>query len=170
MSDEAPADHAPAVPADPAGRLALVRDALRTTPPSGKITEIADDMEPLPVMFSNHRAAAAHVEELTGLRMGELHALLAVADGARTLPAVAEATGNVDKAAAATVEHLLGRGLLSVDGGVLRLSAPGTAAVQQAEAMYIRVADVVSSALGAERAKEVHEAALAIGARVFQAG
>lgn len=170
MSDEAPADHALDVPADPAGRLALVRDALRTTPPSGNITAVAGDLEPLPALFSNHRAAVVHVEELTGLRMGELHALLAVADGARTIPAVAEATGQVDPAAAATVEHLLGRGLLAVDGGGLRLSASGTAAVQQAEAMHIRMADVVSTALGAERVEDVRAAAAAIGAGMSRAG
>lgn len=168
--DPAPTDLSVHRSADAAERTAVVRNAMRTIPPSDRIADVAELLEPLPVRFSNHRAVANQLERLTGLRTGELHALLAVADGARTVGELAEATGQVEKAAAATVEHLGERGLLRADDGGLRLTARARAAIEQAEALSIRMADVVSGVLGADQLDGARDAARAIGSRLSWAG
>lgn len=151
MSEDPPTDQSIRGGAEAAGRTSAVRDTVRTTPPSDRIADVAELLEPLPVRFSNHRAAAHRLERLTGLRTGELHALLAVADGARTVGDLAEATGQVEKAAAATADHLDERGLLTAADDGLRLTARARAAIEQVEAMSIRMADVVGGALGPDR-------------------
>ena len=119
-------------------------------------------MDELALLAGAGEEVRRQVDELTGLRSGELQALLAVADGADRPAAVAEATGQVDDAAAATIEALRRRGLV-VRGPVLRLTESGRVVRQQAEALRIRLLHGVVSALGERATDELRGAVQALG-------
>ncbi|MBN1093125.1 hypothetical protein JKP75_11515 [Blastococcus sp. TML/M2B] len=106
------------------------------------------------------------VEELTDLRSGELQALLAVAGGATRTDVVAERTGQVDEAAAATLRALRGRGLVTADdggtSGAWRLTEAGRVVQQQAEGLRIRVLHGIVDALGEDAAAELRASVRAL--------
>ncbi|MGY1739392.1 MULTISPECIES: hypothetical protein [unclassified Blastococcus] len=102
---------------------------------------------------------AARIEQVTGLRRGELAALLAVDEGARHPRAVARRSGQVDDAGDATIQALLRRGLLRRGRGPgaahragaeppLEVTEAGRVVLQQAEGLRIRVLDALVGALG----------------------
>jgi hypothetical protein len=106
------------------------------------------------------------MEAVTGLRHGELEALVAVADGATDASALGAATGQVDDAARATAATLVDRGLVmspgrSVTG--LRITEAGRVALQQAEALQIRILDAAVERLGADRADDLRAGVRALG-------
>jgi len=119
------------------------------------------------------------LEELTNLRTGELHTLLAVADGATRPDAVAEVTGQVDEAAVATVAALQQRGLVTgSDGpaaggahaGPLRLTETGRVVQRQAEGLHIRIVHGIVTALGEDAAGELRSTVQALGAALTADG
>jgi hypothetical protein len=119
------------------------------------------------------------LEELTNLRTGELHTLLAVADGAARPDAVAEVTGQVDEAAVATVAALQQRGLVTgSDGpaaggahaGPLRLTETGRVVQRQAEGLHIRILHGIVTALGEDAAGELRSTVQALGSALTADG
>lgn len=102
-----------------------------------------------------------------------MSALLAISNGAEHPRAVAVETGQVDAAAAATVEALLERGLIArhhhpeaptqtSDPLLLHVTDHGTVAVQQAEGIRIRLLDALATAFGHGRAGELRGAMQAL--------
>ncbi len=120
------------------------------------VLQLADELSG--VLRATDRVVA-RVEEATGLRRGELAALLAVDQGARHPRAVARHSGQVDDAGDATTEALLRRGLLrrgrhpgapagASGATVLEVTAAGRAVLDQAEALRIRALDALVGVLG----------------------
>jgi hypothetical protein len=130
---------------------------------AGSILELLDDV------LEIDRASAGvfgWVEELTGMRIGALQALLAISQGADHPRAVALRTGQVDAATTATVETLVQRGLVhrhhhpcappnTSDPTLLHLTETGTVAVQQAQGIQIRLIEALALALGREHTSEL---------------
>ncbi|WP_029431798.1 hypothetical protein [Blastococcus sp. URHD0036] len=122
----------------------------------GTVLELADELTDV---FRATDRVVERVEEATGLRRGELAALLAVAEGARHPRAVARRSGQVDDAGDATTEALLRRGLLrrgrhpaapagAAGATVLEVTQSGRAVLQQAEGLRIRALDSLVGVLG----------------------
>lgn len=141
--------------------------------PGSSITGVLTLMDELAGLAGAGEGLFRRLEELTGLRAGELHALLAVADGADRSEAVAETTGQVDDAAAATVTSLRRRGLVTGSGNAdavtLRLTESGQVIRQQVEGIRIRLLHGVVSALGEEATGELRSTVQALG-RVLSTG
>ncbi|RBY90655.1 hypothetical protein [Blastococcus sp. TF02A-26] len=141
----------------PGARLATV---LRLVDELDDVTRAATDV-------------AARVEEATGLRRGELAALSAVADGARSAREVGRRCGQADDAAAVTTEALVRRGLLrrtghprapsgASGGTALAITEVGRVVVQQAEGLRIRLLDSVVGALGPDETDRLRAAVQAL--------
>jgi len=132
--------------------------------PGTSMTGVLALMDELVLLADAGEEVRRRVGELTGLRSGELQALLAIADGADRSSAVAEATGQVDDAAAATVEALRHRGLVRRSpGAALRLTESGRVVRQQAEGLRIRMLHGVVSALGEQATGELRSTVQALG-------
>jgi len=134
--------------------------------PEASMTGVLALMDDLALLAGAGEEVRRQVDELTGVRSGELQALLAVADGADRPAAVAEATGQVDDAASATVEALRRRGL--VTRAPLRLTESGRVVQQQAEGLRIRVLHGVVSALGEQATGELRSTVQALGSVLSQ--
>ena len=135
--------------------------------PGTSMTGVLALMDDLALLAGAGEEVRRQVDELSGLRWGELQALLAVADGADRPAAVAEATGQVDGAAAATVEALRHRRLVT-GAPVLRLTEHGRVVRQQAEGLRIRLLHGVVSALGEQAAGELRSTVQALGSVLSQ--
>ncbi len=132
--------------------------------PGTSMTCVLALMDELAHLAGAGEAVRRTMEELTGLRSGELEALLAVAGGADRPADVAEATGQVDEAAAATVAALRRRGLVTTaPGGALQLTETGQVVRQQAEGLRIRILSGVVGALGEQATGELRSAVQALG-------
>jgi hypothetical protein len=136
--------------------------------PGTSMSGVLGLMDELTLLAGAGEEVRRRVEDLTGLRSGELQALLAVADGADGSAAVARATGQVDDAAAATVEALRRRGLVtsapgSARGGTLHLTENGRVVRRQAEGLRIRILHGVVSALGEEATEDLRSSVQALG-------
>lgn len=142
---------------DHSGSSLQHRDGIDLAPGErlGDILELLDD---LAVINRASEGLLRQVQELTGLRLGELQGLLAISQGAEHPRAVAAATGQVDEAATATLESLRVRGLIArhrhpeapqgAAPQLLHLTDLGVAALQQAEGIQVRVLEAVVLALG----------------------
>lgn len=143
------------VPSDPTARA---RAELRNAAPSEHLATI------LALEESSDRLSAARtqvfggVEELTGLRAGELQTLRAVADGADHHRDIARRTGQADAAAAATLDGLVGKGMLgrhahpsevdpSAPPTLVHLTDRGRAVLGQSEAISVRLLDRIVDSL-----------------------
>lgn len=144
---------------DGAGRR--LRTAVQSSSPSGRLTETLDLVEETAAVSRSQEQIYATIERLTGLRFGELQALSAVADGAAHYRAVARATGQADPAAEATCAVLERKGLLARhahpeaarntgEATLVHVTAAGTVALQQSEALRVRLLDSVLATLDAE--------------------
>lgn len=120
-------------------------------------------------MTSSQEQISRAIERLTGLRIGELAAVSAVAAGADHPRAVARRTGQADAAAEATVEGLCARGLLGrhhhplAQAGspplLVHVTEAGRVTLEQAEALQVRLFDAVVGTLDEPAAQRVREAA-----------
>src|SRR5699024_4133458 len=110
------------------------------------------------------------VERLTGMRLGEIQCLVAVAEGADHHRGIARTTGQVDAAAAATVAALVRKGALgrhhhpktrntSADPTLVHLTPTGRALLAQSEAIRVRLLDAVIDSLDGAAADDVRLAA-----------
>lgn len=145
-------------------------DAVRElvdVPPSSTLSDTLGLLDDLEQINQISQQVLQQVQNLTGLRIGEMQTLLAIADGAEHPRAIAEATGQVKEAAAATVESLVRRGLVdrhahdaapdeSGSGpGLVHVTAAGRGALEQSEAIRVRVLDSLALVLGPERSSEL---------------
>lgn len=158
---------------DEQGTVDRVRRALRSsTPGSGMATILQLDGAP-GQLEQTRRLIVSGVEELTGLRLGELQSLTAVSEGAEHHRAVARLTGQADAAAAATVEGLVRKGLLDqhhhpaetnahAKPTLVHLTPRGEAVLGQSEAIRIRLLDTVAQSLDDVALEQVQAAADAL--------
>lgn len=125
--------------------------------PPNRVAAASELVDELDRVRAGSDALMAGVEETTGLRAGEVHALEAVADGADHVRAVARHTGQPTRASLATAEGLVTRGFLGRHhhGAAPRTSAPGMlhvtetghALLTQIRALRIRVTDAILASL-----------------------
>ncbi|HEX6197181.1 MAG TPA: hypothetical protein VFZ37_14810 [Jiangellaceae bacterium] len=138
------------------------RDFAQSAPvdasPSGRLGEVLGLLDELAEIIRESDALLRGIEQVTGLRVGEVHVLLAVAHGTDRLGPIAQRIGQPGRAARATVEGLIDRGLLAwrhedtVEGGapadLVRLSEAGAAALEQTQGVQIRLLDTMVGQLG----------------------
>ena len=155
---------------DPVDR---VRQVLRTTTPGTGMATILELGMHSEQREQTRRLIVSGVEELTGLRLGELQALTSVADGADHYRAIARLTAQADAAAAATVDGLVRKGLLArhhhpaepnvdAEPTLVHLTPKGEAVLGQAEAIRIRLLDTLAQSLTPDELEQVRAAAYAL--------
>lgn len=155
---------------DPVNR---VRQVLRTTTPGTEMTSILELGADSAQLEHTRRLIVGGVEELTGLRLGELQALTAVAEGADHYRTIARLTAQADAAAAATVDGLVRKGLLarhhhpaepnaSAEPTLVHLTPKGEAVLGQSEAIRIRLLDTLAQSLSQTELEQVRAAADAL--------
>ena len=143
------------------------RTAVQRAEPGEDLEQTLDLVDRMTAMTRSQEQISRAIERLTGLRLGELQALAAVAEGADHPRAVARRTGQADAAAEATVDGLCTRGLLDrhhhplARGGgrprLVHVTEAGTVTLEQAEALQVRLFDAVVGSLdetGADRVRE----------------
>ncbi|MFH5823609.1 hypothetical protein [Georgenia sp. AZ-5] len=145
-----------------------LRSAVRRTEPTARLARTLHAVEDVAGVTRSQQQVFRTIERLTGLRHGELQTLTAVAGGATHHREVARRTGQVDAAAEATVDWLVGRGLLarhhhpqagaSSEPTLVHVTASGTVALQQAEALQVRLLDSVLGALDEEESARLRAA------------
>ncbi|WP_418606802.1 MarR family winged helix-turn-helix transcriptional regulator [Georgenia sp. SUBG003] len=147
-------DPGPHVDVDLAARRA--RSAVRRAEPGNDLVETLALADQMTAMVRSQEQISRAIERLTGLRLGEMQALEAVARGADHPRAVARRTGQADAAAEATCQGLLARGLLARHhhplsrGGrprLIHVTEAGRVALEQVEALHLRLFDVVVDSL-----------------------
>ncbi|MEO8556853.1 MAG: hypothetical protein ABI474_09295 [Actinomycetota bacterium] len=135
------------------------RPAPVDTEPSGRLDEVLGLLDELTKVARASEGLFRGVEQVTGLRAGEVHVLLACAYGASAVRDVARRIGELDDAAGATVESLIQRGLLarnhcedSGEGssvpGFLQLTDQGAAVLEQIEGVQVRLLDTLVGGQG----------------------
>jgi len=150
-----------------------VRQALRTTAPGENVTTILELDADSSRLEQTRRIIVNGVEELTGLRLGELQTLTAVSEGADHHRTIARLTGQTDAAAAATVEGLVRKGLLArhhhpaeqradAEPTLVHLTPKGEAVLGQSEAIRIRLLDAMARSLSESELEQVRAAADAL--------
>jgi DNA-binding MarR family transcriptional regulator len=165
VTDGAP-DPGHPVDVDPAADR-RARAAVQRAEPGADLTQTLDLVERMTAMTRSQEQISRAIERLTGLRLGELQALSAVAEGADHPRAVARRTGQADAAAEATVDGLCDRGLLDrhhhplARGGghprLVHVTETGRVTLEQAEALQVRLLDAVVGSLdevGADRVRD----------------
>ncbi|MEU7818193.1 hypothetical protein [Pseudonocardia sp. NPDC049154] len=136
--------------------------ALRGAARASDVLELADQLDRL----TRPTSLLSRIEAMTGLRLGELEALLAVSEGADHARAVARATRQADTAAAATVQALQERALVGrhhhpaaaaclSEARMLHVTERGRIVVAQVEAIRIRMAEALVLALGEHRTRAI---------------
>lgn len=149
----------PLVDLDDRDVLSRARQVLRRTTPGDGMAAILELDSDSTQREQTRRLLVAGVEELTGLRLGELQALTAVAEGADHYRTLARVTGQADAAAEATVAGLVRQGLLGhhqhpnepnadAPPALVHLTPKGEAVLVQSEAIRIRLLDTVAQTLG----------------------
>ncbi|MCM3660434.1 hypothetical protein M3148_05415 [Georgenia satyanarayanai] len=170
----------PAVDPDESDLLSRARQVLRGTTPGSGLDAILELDSDSAQRERARRLLVGGVEELTGLRLGELQALTAVAEGADHHRTVARLTGQADAASAATVAGLVRRGLLSrhhhpsepnaaAAPTLVHLTPKGEAVLVQSEAIRIRLLDTVAQTLGDPELEQMRIAADALNLGAFRA-
>jgi hypothetical protein len=171
--------------AEPAAAGVQKRDRTQLRPvpidsdPSRRLGDVLDLLDDLALVTAGSATLFRGIEQVTGLRVGEIQVLLAVAHGADRAAQLACRTGQPNESARATVAGLVDSGLLrwhvlgtAEDGGdsaaYLRLTDSGMAVFEQAEAVRIRLLGMLAAELGREGV-EALRAGLRALARVFEA-
>lgn len=155
------------------------RPAPIDTDPSRRLGDVLDLLDDLAQVAAGSAPLFSSIEQVTGLRVGEIQVLLAVAHGADRAAMVASRTGQPNDAALATIARLVNSRLLvrHADGAAgdgdgtaatLRLTDPGMAVFEQAEAVRIRLLGMLAAELGREGV-EALRAGLRAFARVLEA-
>jgi len=150
-----------------------IRQVLRATTPGTGLATILDLGADAARLDQTRHLIVSAVEELTGLRLGELQALTAVAEGVDHYRAIARYTGQADAAAAATVEGLVRKALLGrhhhpaepnagAEPTLVHLTPKGQAVLGQAEAIRIRLLDTLAQSLSPGEIDQVRSAADAL--------
>ncbi|HEU0041940.1 MAG TPA: hypothetical protein VFQ15_06290 [Jiangellaceae bacterium] len=131
------------------------RDPARPVPldtePSRRLGEVLRLLDDVAAITGVTNGLFHGIEQVTGLRPGEVQVLLAVALGAQAIPDVAQRTGQADAATAATVDGLIHRGMLAStphEVSWLELTDAGAAVLEQVEGVQVRLLDTLVDALG----------------------
>lgn len=154
-----------------------IRAALRRTEPSAQMAQFLRLDDDAGRLEQARHQLVGGVEELTGLRLGQLQTLVAVADGADHHREVARATGQADDAAAVTVDGLVDRGLLArhhhpaepnphATPTLVHLTPRGEAVLGQSEAIRIRLLDAVAHSLAPDELRQVRIASETLRVKV----
>ncbi|MBZ2198185.1 MarR family winged helix-turn-helix transcriptional regulator [Occultella gossypii] len=145
--------------------LAQVRSDVRGMVPASSLTGILGLTDVLGRIGQAGMALTHRIESVTGVRAGELQVLVAVEDGAEHPRAIAAVTGQLPEAAEVTVKALVARGLLnrhahpadtSGEPALVHVTPIGTAALEQAEAVQIRIVDALARTLGGEQTQDLN--------------
>jgi DNA-binding MarR family transcriptional regulator len=156
-----------AVGSDVVGPLRSPAQAL-----DGGVTAVLGLLDDLTHLGQVVEGLARRLDGVSGLRAGELQALVAVAEGAEHPRAVARRTGQVDAAGPATVQALVRRGLLqwhrhpaSPDGpaSLVHLTEAGRVVLAQVEGLQIRALAALVERLGEAEADRLRSAVAALG-------
>ncbi len=164
----------------PEGEQRRARTAVQHSEPGPRLVETLELVEAFSAVARSRGDVFRTIERLTDLRYGELEALTAVSAGADHHREVARRTGQVDAAAAATVEGLVRRGMLAPhhhpeapdeysEPTLVHLTPAGAVALQQAEALQVRLLDSALSTLGDEETERLREAVHHVGDRLERA-
>lgn len=142
-------------------------------PPLDELTDVLGLHDDLSALGQVVDALARRLDAASGLRAGELQALVAVSEGAAHPRAVARRTGQVDQAGAATVDSLVQRGLLrrhrhpaspSTEASLVHLTEAGRVVLAQVEGLQIRVLAALVQQLGDVDAASLRTTVSALGA------
>lgn len=146
--------------------------------PSHQLDAVLDLLDDLALVTTGSAALFRGIERVTGLRVGEIQVLRAIAHGADQTQQIASRVGQPDEAAMATVGGLVERELLqwhspgtsagSDSVGGLRLTDVGTAVLEQSEGVQIRLLDTLVGELGQQGVGTLRTSLGAL-ARVFGA-
>ena len=150
---------------------ALLRAPVQPVDGLGDVLGLLDELSALGRVVDG---LSSQLEEVSGLRAGELQALVAVSEGAAHPRAVARRTGQVDDAGTATVEALVQRGLLGrhrhpaspdtvTDAPLVHLTEAGRVVLAQAQGLQIRALAAVVSQLGDTEAARLRSTVQALG-------
>lgn len=142
------------------------RPELVPAPSDGEVAEILALFDDIAEINRASTELLDRVETLTGLRLGELQALVAISRGADHPRVVARRTSQVDAAAAATTQTLIRRGLVgrhhhpdapadASNATLLHVTDAGTVALQQGEGIQLRVLEAVVLALGHRQTRDL---------------
>jgi DNA-binding MarR family transcriptional regulator len=149
----------------------LLRSPARPVEGVADLLGLLDDLTELGEVVDG---LARRLEGVSGLRAGELQALVAVSEGAGHPRAVARHTRQVDEAGLATVEALVRRGLLGrhwhpaspavgSEASLVHLTDAGRAVLAQAQGLQIRLAAAVVQQLGDVEAEKLRSTVVALG-------
>lgn len=150
--------------------VSRAREVLRSTTPGTDMTAVFELDVDSGQREQARRLLVAGVEELTGLRLGELQTLTAVAEGADHHRTVARLTGQADAAAAATVAGLVDRGMLArhhhpkeqnpaAEPTLVHITPKGEAVLVQSEAIRFRLLDTVAQTFSGPELEHMRVAA-----------
>jgi DNA-binding MarR family transcriptional regulator len=138
---------------------AEARDSLITTArprpadsaPSNRVGDVLGLLDDLSVVVELADRLLRGIEQLTGLRPGEIRVVLALSAGARPLDEVARQIGETDPATAGAVDDMVGRGVLerrNSNGEAVRLTETGVALLEQIQGVQVRLLDALAEAAG----------------------
>jgi DNA-binding MarR family transcriptional regulator len=154
----------------------LTRPAPVDADPSRQLADVLEVLDDLAQVTTGATALFQGIEQVTGIRVGEIQVLLAVAHGADRVSHMAARIGQPAEAALVTVTGLVDRGLLrwhrppppGDDPVGLRLTDAGTALLEQSQAVQIRLLDTLVAELGQDGVGSLRANLRAL-ARVFAA-
>lgn len=147
-------------------------DLVRSAPPAERLGEVLDLLDELADLGRAVDGVARQVEAATGLRSGELQVLAAVSEGAAHPRAIARSAGQVDGAAAVTVQALVRRGLLrrrphpaapGTGAALVEVTAAGRSVLAQVQGLRIRALSALVHQLGADGAAGLGSTVRALG-------
>lgn len=176
MKQDSDADppNLPARTARPHGAASLGA-AVRGSEPSARLPETLALVDRLAALSDSRDEVFRTIEQLTGLRLGELQALEAVDGGADHPREVARRTGQTEAAATATCDGLVSKGLLGRhhhrfaphgEPGLVHVTTEGKVALGQVEGLQVRLADAVIGNLDDEQAERIQTAVSRAGRRM----
>jgi DNA-binding MarR family transcriptional regulator len=143
--------------------------------PVDGLTDVFDLLDDLAGLGRVVDGLSRRLVGVSGLRAGELQALIAVAEGAEHPRAVARRTGQVDEAGPATVAALVRRGLLgrhrhpaspagAEQGSLVHLTEAGRVVLDQVQGLRIRLLAAVVAQLGDDEAQRLRSSVRTLGA------
>jgi DNA-binding MarR family transcriptional regulator len=125
------------------------------TRPAARIQDVLDLFDELARIARMSEGLFAGIEQVTGLRVGQVQLLRSVAGGAVEARELARRVGQTDEATTATIDGLVRHGLLHrerrpVKPERLRLTGKGTALLEQTQGVQVRLLDTLIGEAGAD--------------------
>lgn len=136
----------------------VTREAITTTnrrapaepAPSDRVSHVLGLLDDLAAVVGVSDRLMRGIQQLTGLRPGEIRVVLALSPNAQPLDEIARRLGEIGPATANTIDGLVKRGVLrrTNDGESIGLSETGAATVEQLQGVQIRLLDALADAAG----------------------